>query len=100
MSATVVRYRVKPGRTEENAELVRAVYAELAKLQPPGFRYSTMLLDDGETFIHVAVSDGGKVPLPDLAAFRRFQEGIDDRCTEAPVVSKGELVGSYLPGAE
>ena len=35
MSAVIVRDRVKPGRSEESAELVRAVYGELAAEQPP-----------------------------------------------------------------
>ena len=35
MSAVIVRYRVKAGRAEENAELVRAVYAQLAERSPP-----------------------------------------------------------------
>jgi hypothetical protein len=33
MSTTIVRYRVAPDCTEENATLVRAVYAELAAFQ-------------------------------------------------------------------
>jgi hypothetical protein len=37
----MVRYRVKPGRAAENEELVRAVYEELHRTQPPGFRYAT-----------------------------------------------------------
>ena len=52
-TVTVVRYRVKPGRAKENAELVRAVYEELAQLAPSGFRYITSVLDDGVTFVHV-----------------------------------------------
>ena len=57
MSAVLVRYRVKPDRADENAELVRAVYEELAAHQPPGFRYATFVLDDGVTFTHIAFTD-------------------------------------------
>jgi hypothetical protein len=89
MSATTVRYRVKPGRAEENADLVRAVYAELAELAPPGFRYATFR--DGDTFTHVAFGTG---PLQQLAAFRRFREGLDERCEEPPAV-RHDLVGAY-----
>ena len=60
MSAVIVRYRVKPGRAEENAELVRAVYAELAAGQPPGFHYATYALEDGVTFVHVAFMEDGQ----------------------------------------
>ena len=60
---TVVRYNVKPGRAEQNAELVRAVYGELAGLGPAGFRYATYRLEDGRTFVHVASHDErGRVP--------------------------------------
>jgi hypothetical protein len=95
MSTTIVRYRVKPGRAEENAELVRAVYAELAELAPPGFRYATF--QDGLDFVHVAFAEG-EAPLPRLEAFRRFQAGIGERCDEPPRVLR-EPIGSYLsPG--
>jgi hypothetical protein len=89
MSATIVRYRVKPGRAEENAELVRAVYAELASVQPPGFRYATF--QDDLTFTHVAF---GEYPLSTLEAFQRFQAGIAERCDEPPRVLRG-AVASY-----
>jgi hypothetical protein len=85
MSATVVRYRVKPGRGEENAALVRAVYAELAALAPDGFRYATFVMEDGVSFVHIALTDGGApAPLPELEAFRRFRAGLGERCAEPP----------------
>ena len=40
MSQTIVTYTVKPGLEEENAALVRAVFDELAKNRPAGFRYA------------------------------------------------------------
>jgi hypothetical protein len=89
MRTALIRYRVKPGRAEENADLVRAVYAELAELKPPGFRYATFR--DGDTFTHVAF---GEAPLSDIAAFQRFQEAIRERCAEPPQVVS-ETVGAY-----
>ena len=90
----VVRYRVKPGQEEPNADLVRAVYRELAAVGPPGLRYATLRLGDGRTFIHLAIDDG-ESPLPGLAAFRAFQAGARDRCEWGPEVSEAELVGDY-----
>jgi hypothetical protein len=97
MSAILVRYRVKPGRAEENAELVRGVYAELAALRPPGFRYSTFVLEDGVTFLHVAINeDGHDTPLQRLPAFQQFLVGIAERCDEQPHTTKLPVrVGSY-----
>ena len=95
MKAVTVRYVVKPEAAEENAELVQAVYAELAELQPEGFRYSTVRLDDGVTFIHTAIVEKGDAPLPGLASFKRFQADLAERCAEQPVVTPGDVVGRY-----
>jgi hypothetical protein len=94
---TLVRYRVAPDRAAENEALVRAVYEELALLRPPGLRYSTHVLEDGVTFVHQAVVDApdGASALTDLPAFRRFQEGIRERCEEPPQVSRLRAIGSY-----
>ena len=82
--AAVVSYRVKPDRAEENAELVRAVYAELEELQPPDFRYATFVMEDGVSFVHIALTEGdSEAPLPQVAAFQRFRQGLAERC-EAP----------------
>jgi hypothetical protein len=95
MRTVMVRYRVKPERVAENEELVRAVYAELAEAQPDGLQYSTFLLDDGVTFVHVAGQTSGHNPLAGVAAFQRFQENIRERCDEPPVVSEVRLIGSF-----
>jgi hypothetical protein len=94
---THVRYTVHPGREEQNAELVRAVYLELGALAPPGFRYSTYRFHEGRTFVHVAEQDddGSPGPLATLPAFRAFQAAIAERCEEGPVVEQAEVVGRY-----
>jgi hypothetical protein len=97
MNVTIVRYQAKPDHVEENARLVRAVYSELASASPHGFHYVTSLLDDGVTFVHIAVTDGEEpAPLPELAAFQVFQEGLASRVEEGPVFERSaEVVGSY-----
>jgi hypothetical protein len=98
MSATIVRYRVKPGRAEENAALVRAVYSELAALGPAGFRYATFVMEDGVSFVHIAIldDDHDEAPLTGLAAFARFREGLADRCEEGPqTLTAPSLVASF-----
>jgi hypothetical protein len=96
MRQVVVRYTVKPGRAAENEELVRAVYEELEDVQPDGFQYGTFRLEDGLSFVHVALDERDRrSPLIDLEAFKRFQENLDDRVQEGPVVTPVSPVGSY-----
>jgi hypothetical protein len=96
MRRVMVRYMAKPERAAENEELVRAVYAELQETQPVGLRYATFKLDDGVSFVHLAEHDED-LPnqLTALAAFKRFQDGIAERCDEPPLVSTLTPVGSY-----
>jgi Antibiotic biosynthesis monooxygenase len=97
MRRVLIRYKVKPDQVERNEELVRAVYEELDRTKPDGFRYTTLKLDDGATFVHIALYDDApsENALNGNAAFERFQDGIRDRCDEPPVLSHVEVVGSY-----
>src|ERR1700760_3751363 len=94
MRKVLVRYRVKPELVEENERLVRDVYAELARTQPDGLRYATFKLDDGLTFVHIAVH-ADENPLQHVDAFHRFQEGIRERCDQPPVAGAVDEIGSY-----
>ena len=97
MKRLMVRYKVKPEQVAANEELVRDVYAELARSRPDGLRYATFKLEDGVSFVHFAVH-GAENPLQQVEAFHRFQEGIRDRCAEPPVVAQLEEIGSYRFG--
>jgi hypothetical protein len=95
MTIKVITYKTKPEGAEENADLVRAVYAELASEAPEGFNYATLRLDDGVSFVHIAFQDGEVNPLQTSKAFALFQERIGDRVVEGPTVSDATVVGSY-----
>jgi hypothetical protein len=97
MRCVMVRYRVKPDRAAENEALVRAVYDELQRTNPPGFRYATFKLDDGVSFVHLSVTENedGRNPLADVAAFKEFQRGIGERCDVAPAVTALREIGSF-----
>ncbi|MGZ4704202.1 MAG: hypothetical protein ACXWCM_04975, partial [Acidimicrobiales bacterium] len=88
MAVTVVRYRTRPDRADENQALVEEVFAELAEHRPEGLRYATLRLEDGVTFVHVASTDtpDGSNPLASTEAFDAFQREIADRCDEGPLV--------------
>lgn len=95
MHQVMVRYKVKPDRVAENEALVRAVYEELSRTAPDGFRYSTYRLEDGVTFVHVAQSEQEPPALVRLEAFKRFTEHIGERVDEAPVVTRIDTIGTY-----
>jgi hypothetical protein len=97
MSTVVIRYRTKPEAADENARLVAAVYAALAKTDPGHLRYITYRLADGVTFVHVAQRDTGANPLAELPEFAEFQRNLADRCEEMPQPSDATVVGSYEP---
>jgi hypothetical protein len=91
----VIRYRTKPESADENERLIKEVFAELATENPEGFRYAAFRLDDGVSFLHVAVLDGEENPLTSSPAFGEFQSGIKDRCAEGPLPSDASAVGNY-----
>jgi hypothetical protein len=91
----VVRYRTRPESADENARLVKEVYAALAELAPADFRYTTYRLDDQVSFVHVAEYGGSDNPLAGLPAFAEFQRDIAARCVEQPAPSGATIVGSY-----
>ena len=96
MRQVMVRYMVKPDRVAENEELVRAVYDELGRVAPAGLRYATFRLEDGVSFVHLAIqTEDGQTPLAKLEEFQRFQEIIRERCDEPPAVADLSLIGSY-----
>jgi quinol monooxygenase YgiN len=97
MRQVMVRYKVKPERVEENEELVRAVYDELRRTEPAGLRYATFKLDDGVSFLHLAMieSANGDSPLSKVKAFQEFQKNIEDRTDERPVVTGLDQIGSF-----
>jgi hypothetical protein len=95
MQQRLIRYRTKPDQAAANAELVRAVYAELHRTHPDGFRYATLQLDDQVTFIHLVQSEYDPSPILAVKAFGEFQAGILDRCDEPPAQQAFTEIGSY-----
>jgi hypothetical protein len=97
MMMTMVRYKVKADRADENVALIEAVYAELASQPQEALRYATFRMDDGVSFIHLATvaegTDGN--PLTQVAAFRQFVDAIGERCEEPPATAVVEEVGSF-----
>jgi hypothetical protein len=93
--ATVVRYTTRAGSADENERLIKAVFAQLAEQLPEGLRYVAIRLDDGVSFIHVAVLENDHNPLGTLPAFGEFASTIKERCTDGPTPVNGAVIGSY-----
>ena len=98
MKATVVRYQAKADRADENQGLIEKVFADLEARQPNGFTYKVFRLEDGVSFVHVAIEhDDVANPdsLQDVPAFQAFLVGIGDRCDVAPLATGATVVGGY-----
>ena len=97
MKRVLVRYKVKADKAEENEGYIRDVFEELKRTAPAGLRYASFKLDDGLSFVHIASieTDDGNNPLGQTESFRKFQEGIQDRCEEPPVAVDLTMIGNY-----
>ena len=96
MKRIVVRYKIKPDQVEENARLIKNVFAELGAKAPAGVRYQVLSLSDG-TFVHFATveNDADDNPIPKLDAFKAFTKDIATRCLEQPQSASATVVGNY-----
>ena len=96
MKRTLIRYRTKPDRTDENEALIKAVFQELHQKSPEGIRYLSLKLADG-SFIHFVANETEDRPsaVTGLKAFQAFQSGIRERCSEAPQSQGVTIVGNY-----
>ncbi len=92
---TVVRYTTDPKHTDENERLIRDVFDELAEQPPSGLRYLVIRLDDGVTFVHVAIVDDDTNGLVGRPAFQTFVSGIGDRVVEGPSPVDGTLIAAF-----
>ena len=97
MKSTVVRYRAKPERADENQKLIEAVFADLEQRQPDGFTYKVFRLEDGVSFVHVAIEHDVENPasLAEVPAFQAFVAKIAERCDVPPVAMGATVVGGY-----
>ena len=97
MAVTILQYRTRAERADENQKLIERVFGELAVTRPAHLRYASFRLADGVSFVHVADidTDDGSNPLTATAAFVEFVREIGDRCEEGPEAAPATLVGGY-----
>ena len=97
MKKILVRYKVKADKVTENESLVKEVYKQLGAEKIDGFHYCTLKLEDGVSFIHIAIADteNANAAFGNLKAFKNFQADIKQRCEELPKVSSISIVGAH-----
>jgi quinol monooxygenase YgiN len=95
MRHTMVTYTVKPGREEENAVLVRAVFAELARERPAGFRYAVFQFQETRQFVHLYTDEGSTTGVQQLPSFQAFVAEAKDRHEQPATFAQAELIGDY-----
>jgi hypothetical protein len=95
MRHTIVSYTVKPGREEDNAALVRAVFQELAETRPAGLRYAVFYLPDSRQFIHLYTDEGSSSGVQELTSFQAFIAGAKEIHERPATFTQPELIGDY-----
>jgi len=97
MKTVRVQYTTKKEYVEKNKENIAKVMSDLRKMNNPGIKYSTFILDDGQTFMHFAVFDSeeGQKILNELDSFKKFGAELKASGPEiAPKVDNLSLVDS------
>ena len=96
MGSSMIRYKVRPDRADENESLVKAVYEQLNRERPDSLRYATFKLPDGVSFMHLVFeTDRGRADPERDGRLYGLRHRIASRCDEPPVVTELSLVGSY-----
>lgn len=94
MKRSLIRYRTKPEKTDENERLIKGVFEELHAKSPGGVRYLVLKLADGQ-FLHFVSVETDPNPIVALEAFKAFQGGVRDRAEVPPQSSEVTVVGNY-----
>ncbi len=92
----LVRAKVKPECVAEVVAQAKKMFAAIEQAQPKGVRYSSSLLPDGVTFLaQLELQGAADNPLPQIPAFREFQEGLKQWIAEPPLPEQLTVVGAY-----
>jgi quinol monooxygenase YgiN len=86
MKAVKVQYTVKAEYADTNKRNVRKVMADLQEIANPGIKYSTFLLEDGKTFVHIGMySDQAALDVVNkLPSFQFFRDQLKTSGPEVP----------------
>ena len=90
MKITKVQYTVQDGYVETNKSNIKQVMADLRQLNNPGIKYSFYILEDGKTFMHLAIFPDEETAqiLNSLDSFGKFRQEL--KASEPEVPPKAE----------
>ncbi len=97
MKAVKVQYTVNDEYVETNKKNIHKVMADLREINNPGVRYSAFVLDDGRTFVHLAMYPDEETMsiVSNLDAFQSFRQQLKESQPEVPPKAEDlTLVGS------
>jgi hypothetical protein len=97
MKIVRVHYTTSKEFAPVNQENIRQIVKELKKLNHPGIKYSTYLLPDGKTFMHLDHFENEEAHdvLTSLESFKKFDEDLWASDLEVePVLELPTLVAS------
>ena len=99
MSHTIVTYTGMPRREHKNTAPVRAVFEELAKTRPAGFRYPIFKLPDTRQFVNLYTNESAAAgALQQLPAFQAF--GAAAPHEQPSTFTEPEPIGDYRTFAD
>jgi len=86
MKSVKVQYTVKEEYVETNKKNIEQVMSDLRKLNNPGIKYNSFLLNDGKTFVHFAMYSNQESMsiVNNLDSFKNFQMGLKESQPETP----------------
>lgn len=86
MKAVKVQYTVKADYVETNKRNIERVMAELRTLNNPGVKYSSFLLNDGQTFVHFGMYTNEETMsiVSNLDSFKTFRRQLKESQPEIP----------------
>ena len=92
----LVRSKIKLERVAEVEAGVRKMFAAIEEAQPQGVRYCSSRLPDGVIFlVQLELENATENPLPNIPAFREFQENLKEWIAEPPVPEQLTVIGAY-----
>jgi hypothetical protein len=98
MTATITRYRTRVEATERNAELLDAVFAELAEIGADGFTLKVLRVADDNSFVHVLIThDDVDLPtdLDEVRSWQAFLAGFSERVEGVVETHDASILGGW-----